>query len=313
MYRQHVSVQVHESAQRASIADDGLPRAGGAPREGGSGGLALRRGMGRRAPSRLRHNLSVQLLVLLGALVLGPGCTGIVYDGENSNQAPDSGQDAGADSDADAQSSDPCDGVGCGVGTCVVSGNQPTCQCPEDFHPEGLTCIADEPPDPCETTQCGVNAYCDHGVCICQDGYEGNPVEGCTSILTQDELCRAELVSIAMAELGYCEGTDARPYMEYQPGLWCYDFVAWVYQQSSCSPPSPLSLPHRTVGSLPAGWRPLPGDLIKFTYQHYGMVASLSTDGQIVTTVEGNVSYCVASRSITDSSVEYYGTLEGVW
>ncbi|MDY0001174.1 MAG: EB domain-containing protein, partial [Polyangia bacterium] len=201
---------------------------------------------------------------LLVYLVLPQGCVGVAYDPPRHDAQVDSSADAMADGEAP----DPCEGVSCGVGTCVVIGQEPDCLCPTGFHAEDLSCVADPPPDPCENTQCGENAHCDHGVCICDDGYEGNPVTGCTPISTQNDLCRAELVNIAMAELGYCEGTDSRPYMQYQPGYWCYDFVAWVYEQSSCSPPSPLSLPRKTVGSLPAGWRPAPGDLIKFTIQH---------------------------------------------
>lgn len=246
---------------------------------------------------------------LFAGLTLAGGCVGVAYDPGD----PDARVDAQIDAQPDGGATDPCEGVSCGLGTCVVIGQAPDCLCPEGFHAEGLSCVADPPPDPCDNTPCGTNAHCDHGVCICDTGYEGDPVSGCTPVSTQDDLCRAELVDIAMAELGYCEGTDSRPYMQYQPGLWCYDFVAWVYSQSSCNPPSPLSLPPMTVGSLPVGWRPAPGDLIKFTIQHYGMVASVSSDGQVITTVEGNVNYCVMSRTTTDSAVEYYGTLEGIW
>jgi len=157
---------------------------------------------------------------------------------------------------------------------------------------------------------CGANATCVEGACACDSGFEGDPDAGCTAIDPDEAWVREELVTIATAELGYCEGVDERPYMEDQPGYWCYDFVDWVYEQSSYYLPSPLSLPRHYVGSLPAGWRPEPGDLIKFTIQHYGMVAEVSPDGEVITTIEGNFSSCVRSRSITDSSVEYYGTLD---
>ncbi|MFH1435495.1 MAG: hypothetical protein ABIJ56_07235, partial [Pseudomonadota bacterium] len=87
----------------------------------------------------------------------------------------------------------------------------------------------------------------------------------------------------------------------------------WVYEQSDFPIPRPNSLPRYYAGSLPDGWRPEPGDLIKFTIQHYGMVAELSADGVRVTTIEGNYSSCVRSRTITDSDVEYYGTLDDLF
>jgi hypothetical protein len=254
---------------------------------------------------RLAGALAVLGLLLASA---GAGCTGIIYD-VGSDAATD-GQVNGVD----AQTDGPCQGVTCGgFGSCVDVGGVPACDCDPGYHAEGLACIQDQPPDPCDTVICGANAGCDQGVCLCNQGFEGDPIAGCTPISTEEELARAELVSIAMAELGYCEGVDDRPYMQYQPGYWCYDFVAWVYQQSSWALPSPLSLPQLYTGSLPGGWRPEPGDLIKFNIQHYGMVADVSPDGQVITTVEGNVNLCVMQRSTSDPSVEYYGTLDNVF
>jgi len=259
---------------------------------------------------------SMASLVVFVVLALA-GCTGIAYVGGDSAVGGDGAVSADGAVDAqapgdDAQPPEVCDGVDCGFGDCVDVGGAAACDCDPGYHAEGLACVEDVPVDPCDTTVCGANATCDQGVCICNVGYEGDPVVGCTPISTQEEICRAELVTIAMAELGYCEGTDVRPYMLDQPGYWCYDFVAWVYQQSNCALPSPMSLPRYYTGSLPVGWRPEPGDLIKFNIQHYGMVADISTDGQIITTVEGNVSYCVMQRSTSDPSVEYYGTLDNV-
>jgi hypothetical protein len=150
-------------------------------------------------------------------------------------------------------------------------------------------------------------------VCVCLGGYEGNPQTGCTAIPTTEDSVRQELVDIATAELGFCEGQDDRPYMEWQPGLWCYDFVAWVYSQASYGLPTPISLPTYDVGSLPQGWRPEAGDLIKFTIQHYGMVASVSPDGQIISTLEGNVNSCVMARSMSLSDIQYFGSLDSVF
>jgi hypothetical protein len=184
-----------------------------------------------------------------------------------------------------------------------------SCSCETGYRPEGLTCVA----DPCSGVACGANAHCSAGVCVCDTGYEGDPVAGCTAIGSEEERVRNQLVEIARAELGYCEGVDERPYMLAQPGMWCYDFVAWVYEQSDYTLPSPISLTPYTIGSLPDGWRPEPGDLIKFVIQHYGMVAEVSADGLAITTVEGNYGYCVASNVIYDSEVEYYGSLDSVF
>ncbi len=222
----------------------------------------------------------------------------------------DAGLDRGDASMGDV-SADPCDQVDCGPhGTCEPQAGEAACSCDDGYHAEGLTCEEDVPPDPCEGVVCGAHASCQAGVCECDDGYEGDPTAGCSEPNSVEDQVRAELVDIAMAELGYCEGVDDRPYMQSQPGYWCYDFVAWVYSQCSHPLPAPMSLPEYEPGSLPAGWRPEPGDLIKFNIQHYGMVAEVSTDGSYITTIEGNVNSCVATRATTDASVEYYGSLD---
>ena len=203
---------------------------------------------------------------------------------------------------------DPCAGVDCGPhGSCVVSGGDPSCDCEAGWHPDGLGCVED---DPCQGVSCGVNAHCEEGVCVCDAGFEGDPLTGCRVYDSEEERIRQKLVDIAAAELGMCEGKDERPYMEHQPGYWCYDFVAWVYAEAAEGLPAPYYLPQRSTDDLPPGWRPRPGDLIKYTYQHYGMVESLSDDGTRVYTIEGNVNSCVMSLSTTDASVAYYGTLD---
>jgi hypothetical protein len=257
--------------------------------------------------------------VILIVSMSAPACTGVVNPGEVEDGDGGVGSDAVATSDAlpeDASPEpdadiDPCEGISCGAhGTCVVAGESPVCECDEGYHPEGLSCVEDDPIDPCEGVVCGDNAHCEDGLCVCDPDYEGDPQAGCTPIMTTEQTVRAELVDIATAELGYCEGVDDRPYMQLQPGLWCYDFVSWVYSQCSYGLPSPLSLPQHYTDSLPQGWRPEPGDLIKFNIQHYGMVSEVSPDGQTIYTIEGNVNSCVMSRTTSDMSVEYYGTLE---
>jgi hypothetical protein len=121
------------------------------------------------------------------------------------------------------------------------------------------------------------------------------------------------LVETAAAELGMCEGVDDRVYMQNQPGLWCYDFVHWVYQEVDqeieLGLPPPISLPQMYVSEMEEGWRPAPGDLVKYQIQHFAMVASLSEDEITVFTIEGNWNSCVMERSTTDTDVEYYGYL----
>ena len=208
----------------------------------------------------------------------------------------------------------PCEGVSCGPnGQCAVVGDDAACDCDLGYHAVGLTCEADPPPGPCDSVVCGANAACVGGVCSCSNGFEGDPAAGCTAVNPDEAVARAELVQIALGELGYCEGVDNRPYMLNQPGYWCYDFVDWVYQQSSYSLPAPMSLPTVVASNMPAWWKPEPGDMIKFTIQHYGMVRSVSADGQTITTVEGNFNSCVVTRNISNLDVEYYGTLDGVF
>jgi hypothetical protein len=267
-------------------------------------------------------------LVGMAGCNLVTGADGIELEGSDSAAAPPTGGGGTTSSGTNGgtggtevggagtggAASSPCSGVDCGAyGSCVDVGGEAACDCQSGYHAEGLACVEDPPPGPCDGVVCGAHAACDAGICACDAGFEGDPDAGCTAIDPTEATVRQELVDIATAELGYCEGVDDRPYMSYQPGLWCYDFVAWVYQQSSYSLPSPLSLPKYYTGSLPDWWRPEPGDLIKFNIQHFGMVASVSADGQVITTIEGNVNLCVMSRTTSDASVEYYGTLDSVF
>lgn len=204
-----------------------------------------------------------------------------------------------------------CENVDCGdFGHCVTEEQQAVCACDTGYHAQGLHCVRD---DPCEGISCGNHAFCQDGQCVCEDGFEGDPTKGCTQPNPLEDQVRAELVAIAMAEKGYCEGKEDRPYMQAQPGYWCYDFVAWVYSQSSHPLPAPYSLPMIYADALPPGWHPGPGDLIKYDIQHYGMVAEVSADGSLIKTIEGNVNSCVVTRSTNGSNVEYYGSLEGMF
>ena len=207
----------------------------------------------------------------------------------------------------------PCEGIVCGDhGACTVEGAAPVCACEEGFHAEGLLCLPDTTADPCAGIQCGQLASCQGGECVCDAGYEGDPYAGCSPPLTVEQQVRSELMSIAFAELGACEGVDNRPYMSWQPGYWCYDFVEWVYDSAGYPLPSPGELPAYWVGNLPNGWVPEPGDLIKFKIQHYGMVAEVLPNGQI-RTIEGNYNSCVESRVISLSNVRYFGSLDSAF
>ncbi|HEY3447631.1 MAG TPA: hypothetical protein VGK67_14850 [Myxococcales bacterium] len=200
---------------------------------------------------------------------------------------------------------DPCKSVDCGVhGTCSVVSGAAACACDSGFEPSGLSCV---PVDPCKAIACGVGAHCAAGTCACDAGQSGDPQVECKAPTSRELQVRQKLVDIAHAELGMCEGTNQRPYMERQPGLWCYDFVEWVHTSANEGLGQPLYLPRRDPQSLP-GWRPKAGDLIKYTYQHYAMVKAV--DGDLVYTVEGNVNGCVMERATSYADVEYYGTLE---
>jgi hypothetical protein len=251
----------------------------------------------------------VRLALALVAFAVLSACVGVV-DEPSEPSALAAGVTGAEPADAGV---DACAGVVCGHGTCDAGSGAATCACEAGFHAVGLTCVADPPVDPCASVTCGAHAACAAGACACSAGFEGDPVVGCTAIPGARELeVRAQLIAAARAELGNCEGVTVRPYMLQQPGLWCYDFVAWVYAQLG-SVPSPLSLPTYRIGAFPAGWRPKPGDLIKFRIQHYGVVESVSPDGQFVTTLEGNNGSCVVESAATMDSLEYIGSLDGAF
>ncbi len=267
--------------------------------------------------------LSTAVFFVVGAVLL-VGCLGEIGASAAAEQGVDNDGGSGAVGAGGAGGggqpiggeapADPCDGVDCGGnGSCADVGDDAICICDDGFHAEGLSCVVNPPPGPCEGVQCGVHASCSAGSCVCDGGYEGDPDVGCSEINPTEASVRAGLVALAEAELGYCEGTDTRPYMLSQPGLWCYDFVAWVYQQSSQSLPAPYNLPTYQANALPLWWKPEPGDLIKFNIQHYGMVKSVSPDGNTITTVEGNVNSCVMGRTVSLGSIEYFGSLDSVF
>lgn len=170
---------------------------------------------------------------------------------------------------------------------------------------------AGDPGDPCASVTCPALSHCENGDCWCNTGYQGDPATGCTPAPDELAALRQELVDIATKEIGVCEGVDSRPYIDAAPGLWCYAFVAWVYNQSSWDLPAPNSLPRHWM-PVPPGWRPRPGDLIKYQIQHYGMVVKVDPDDRLYT-IEGNSSYCVReNKTWVNFAEEYYGSLEDV-
>ncbi len=264
------------------------------------------------------------LWIAMGLFVLGCGAGRVTFDSDGglggsdgalfSDGTSGGGGDAGStwDGGQGADGGDVCLGVDCsGHGTCQETAGQAQCVCNDGYHAEGLACIED---DPCQGVQCGANAHCVSGACRCDDGYEGDPVAGCHEPNPTEAQIRQQLVDIALAEVGKCEHDDGTDpvYMTGQPGYWCYDFVAWVYQECDHPLPSPISLPHHAASEVPDQFMPEPGDLIKFQIQHFGMVRSVSADGQTIQTVEGNVSRCVTTRTVSLSSIEYFGSLETV-
>jgi hypothetical protein len=63
-----------------------------------------------------------------------------------------------------------------GIGTCYEEGGLAWCACPEGTHPEGLTCVTNNPAVPCDGVTCGDHGWCrvePSGLpaCECFDGY----------------------------------------------------------------------------------------------------------------------------------------------
>jgi hypothetical protein len=106
------------------------------------------------------------------------GCEGKIGGAEEPGDGATSGQDGGTDVDGSGQDPDgmvtACDGVDCGPnGQCVASGGDVACECDQGYHPDGLTCVAD---DPCAGVGCSGHGVCvvdsnDEPQCDCDEGY----------------------------------------------------------------------------------------------------------------------------------------------
>merc|ERR1712106_1110324 len=80
----------------------------------------------------------------------------------------------------------------CGLGAdCVATRYKAICSCPKTHTGDPfVSCRAFTPADLCRPNPCGPNAYCQPGtdkrtgedrpVCLCEEGYKGNGVSGCT-------------------------------------------------------------------------------------------------------------------------------------
>ncbi len=84
---------------------------------------------------------------------------------------------------------------GCSESTVKMEGNGPdaceTVECGENAQCSGGVCVCDEgfvgdakegcsAIDPCEDVFCSAHSHCTGGSCVCDTGYEGNPATGCT-------------------------------------------------------------------------------------------------------------------------------------
>ena len=101
----------------------------------------------------------------------------------------------------------PCDGVVCsGHGTCVEAGANATCDCDDDYHADGLECIADA--DPCDGQTCSGHGTCvlvgEDATCECDTGYHAQGLE----CVANADPCNG----VDCSAHGICvvEGTDAR-------------------------------------------------------------------------------------------------------
>lgn len=85
------------------------------------------------------------------------------------------------------------------------------------------------------------------------------------------------------------------------PEAWCGDFMAWCYRRAGSKSVQRLWAAVRALGGLGGIRRvskPKPGDLVRFNFDHVGMVEKVLGNGQIQT-IEGNTG---ASGAVSDSS-----------
>ena len=86
-----------------------------------------------------------------------------------------------------------------------------------------------------------------------------------------------------------------------EPGPWCGDFAAFVYRLAGSRAVTRAWASVRLLGYV-AGVRrtrrPRPGDLVRFKFDHVGLLEHVNGDGTI-TTIEGNTG---ATGAVSDST-----------
>lgn len=71
---------------------------------------------------------------------------------------------------------DPCEGVTCSFfGMCITDGVAAYCSCERGYHPEGTSCVQNNPENPCDGVSCDAHGTCEVEaglpVCDCYRGY----------------------------------------------------------------------------------------------------------------------------------------------
>ncbi|HJK95391.1 MAG TPA: CHAP domain-containing protein [Polyangiaceae bacterium LLY-WYZ-15_(1-7)] len=182
---------------------------------------------------------------------------------------------------AAGRAADPCRGVDCGAGRCMVEDARPFCFCDEGHHAEDLRCLA----------------------------LRHRP--------WRRQRAGAEVVRLARAEVGRsleAVGGEREAYpgplAPYVPGgdLWCSDFVSWIYRAAG----APLSGGYEGGWLVPsnqalrrwfvrrglwvdrrdpgfADFTPRPGDYVRIVGNRWGHSALVErVEGDTLFLVEGN-------------------------
>ncbi len=77
---------------------------------------------------------------------------------------------------------------------------------PDATEPDATTEPDADPQDPCAAIFCGETAVCQEGVCVCREGFEEDPVDGCVPVATPDPLFASHEIGVRYHSL---EGSPA--------------------------------------------------------------------------------------------------------